>query len=79
MCVCVCVCVYVCVCLLGFYVAFDNLRSYRMPACSCGTNVLPHRSAMPQTQDMTPHPVTVYRHGADLPLCYLLMPLISTC
>ena len=28
---------------------------------------------MPQTQDTTPHPVTVYRHGADLSLCYPLM------
>ena len=29
-------------------------------ACSSGTltNVLPHRNAMQQTQDMTPHPVT---------------------
>ena len=46
-----------------------------VPACSSGTltNVLPHRNAMPQTQDMTPHPVTVYRHGADLSLCYPLM------
>ena len=25
---------------------------------------------MPQTQDTTPHPVTVYRHGANLSLCY---------
>ena len=33
---------------------------------------LPHRNAMPQTQDTTPHPVTVYRHGADLSLCYPL-------
>ena len=43
-----------------------------MPACSSGTltNVLPHRNAMPQTQDTTPHPVTVYRHGANLSLCY---------
>ena len=42
-----------------------------VPACSSGTfpNVLPHRNAMPQTQDMTSHPVTVYRHGADLSLC----------
>ena len=30
------------------------------------TNVLPHRNAMPQTHGMTPHPVTVYIHGADL-------------
>ena len=28
---------------------------------------------MPQTQDMTPHPITVNRHGADLSLCYSLM------
>ena len=34
------------------------------------TNVLPHRNAMPQTRDTTPHPVTVYRHGANLSLCY---------
>ena len=46
-----------------------------VPACSSGTltNVLPHRNAMPQTQDMTPHPVTVYSHGVDLSLCYQLM------
>ena len=46
-----------------------------VPACISGTltNVLPHRNTMPQTQDMTPHPVTVYRHGADLSLCYTLM------
>ena len=46
-----------------------------VPACRSGTltNVLPHRNAMPQTPDMTPHPVTVYRHGADLSLCYPLM------
>ena len=43
-----------------------------VPACSSGTltNVLPHRNVMPQTQDTTSHPVTVYRHGADLSLCY---------
>ena len=46
-----------------------------MPACNSGTltNVLPHRNVMPQTQDTTPHPVTVYRHRADLSLCYPLM------
>ena len=45
-----------------------------VPACSSGTltNVLPHRNAMPQTQDMTPHPVTVYRHKADLSMYYPL-------
>ena len=46
-----------------------------VPACSSDTltNVLPHRNAMAQTQDMTPQPVTVYRHGADLSMCYPLM------
>ena len=52
------------VCLFGSYIAFTHLKSYStVPTCSSGTltNVLPHRNAMPQTQDMTPHPVTVYR------------------
>ena len=46
-----------------------------MSAYSSGTltNVLPHKNAMPQTQDMTPHPVTVYRPRADLSMCYPLM------
>ena len=46
-----------------------------VPICCSGTltNVLPHRNAMPQTQDKTPHPVTVYRHEADLSLCYPLI------
>ena len=46
-----------------------------VPACSSATltNVLPHRNAMQHTQDMAPHPVTVYRHGANLSLCYPLM------
>ena len=32
-----------------------------VPACSSGTltNMLPHKNAMPQTQDMTQHPVTL--------------------
>ena len=34
------------------------------------TNVPPHRNTMPQTQNMTPNPVTVYRHRAGLPFCY---------
>ena len=46
-----------------------------VPACSSAilTNGLPHRNAMPQSQDKTPHSVTVYRHVADLSLCYPLM------
>ena len=50
-----------------------------VPACSSHvssgtlTNVLPHRNAIPQTQDTTPRPVTVYRHGAELSLCYPLI------
>ena len=46
-----------------------------VPACSSGTltNVLPHRNVMPQTQDMTPHPVTVYRHTIGPSLCFPLV------
>ena len=51
-----------------------------VPACSIDTltNVLPPRNAMPQTQDMTTQPVTVYRHRANLSLCYpfILMSLV---
>ena len=64
------------VCLFGFNIAFTHLRSYStVPTCSSGTltNVLPHRNAMPQTQDMTPHPVTVYRHRADLSLSIVVV------
>ena len=45
-----------------------------VPTCSSGnlTIVLPHTNAMPQTQDITPHPIVVYRHSADLLLCYPL-------
>ena len=68
---------YTCICLFGFNVAFLNIGGHvkTVPVCSSGTltNVLPHRNAMPQTQDMTPHPVTVYRHVAVLSLCYPLM------
>ena len=51
---------------------FIHLRSYEVPTFSSGTltNVLPHRNALPQTQGITPYPVTVYRHRADLSLCY---------
>ena len=46
-----------------------------VPACSSDTLtiVLPHRNAMPQTQDATPYPITVYKHRADLSLCYPLI------
>ena len=46
-----------------------------VPACSSGnlTNVLPYRYAMLQTQYMTPHPFTEYRHRTDLSMCYPLM------
>ena len=53
-----------------------NIRGHitTVPACSSDTltNVLPHRDVIPQTQDTTPHPVTVYRHGADLSVYYPL-------
>ena len=46
-----------------------------LPACSSGTltNVLQYRNAMPETQDMSPHTVTAYRHRTDLSLYYPLM------
>ena len=49
----------------------------KVPAYSSGTltTVLPHRTAMPQTQDMIPHPFSVCIHGADL-LCNPLMWII---
>ena len=37
------------------------------------TNVQQHGNAMPQAQDITSHPATVYRHRADLSLCHPLM------
>ena len=53
----------------------SDLTATTVPACSSGplTNVLRHRNAMPQIQNMTPHPVTEYRHSADLSLCYSLL------
>ena len=48
--------------VLGLNVAFKHQGHITMvPAYSSGTltNVLPHRNAMPQTQDMTHYPVTV--------------------
>ena len=64
---------FVCLGLTSLWNIWGHITT--VPACSSGTltNVLPHRNAMPQTQDTTPHPVTVYRHGADLSLCYPLM------
>ena len=62
--------------VITFYVSLFGFNvALTVPVCSSGTltNVLPHRNAMPQTRDMTPHPVTVYRHGADLSLCYPFM------
>ena len=65
--------VFVCVGLTSLLNIWGHIATE--PACSSGTLtlVLPHRNAMPQTQDMTPLPVTVYRHRADLSLCYPLM------
>ena len=61
---------FVCLGLTSLWNIWGHITT--VPACSSGTltNVLPHRNAMPQTQDTTPHPVTVYRHGANLSLCY---------
>ena len=64
---------FVCLGLTSLWNIWGHITT--VPACSNGTltNVLPHRNAMPQTQDTTPHPVTVYRQGANLSLCYPLM------
>ena len=69
---------YVVFCLfVGVGRGFQNIWVHiaTVPACSSGTltNVLPHWNAIPQAQDTTPHPVKVYRYGADLSLCYPLM------
>ena len=68
--------VFVCWGLTSLFKRWGHILT--VPACSSGTltNLLPHRNAMPQTQDMTPHPVTVYRHGANLSLCY---PSVCVC
>ena len=64
------VCLFVCLGLTSLWNIWGHITT--VPACSSGalTNVLTHRNAMPQTQDTTPHPVTVYRHVANLSLCY---------
>ena len=64
------ICLFVCLGLMSLWNIWGHITT--VPACSSGalTNVLPHRNAMPQTQGTTPHPVTVYRHGANLSLCY---------
>ena len=74
-CLCLLVCMFV-LFVLGLR-SLLNIWGYitTAPACSSDTltNVLRHRNAMPQTQDMTPHLVTVYRHSADLLLYYPYM------
>ena len=67
------VCLFVCLDITSLLNIWGHIRT--VPACSSGalTKVLPHRNAMSQTQDMTPHPVTVYQHRANLSLCYPLM------
>ena len=53
------------VCYVSYGLTSDNIWGHiaTVPTCSSRTltNVLPHWNAMPQTQDMTPHPVTEYR------------------
>ena len=54
---------FVCLGLTSLFNIWGHVAT--VPACSSGTltNVLPHRNAMLQTQDMTPHSVIVYRQG----------------
>ena len=51
-----------CLCLTSLLNIWGHIAT--VPTCSNGTltNVLPNRNAIPQTQDMIPRPVTVYRH-----------------
>ena len=67
------VCLFFCLGLMSLFNIWGHIAT--VPICSSGalTNVMPHRNAMPQTQDTTPHRVTVYRHNANLSLCYPLM------
>ena len=68
-----CIELFVCLGLRSLFNIWGHIVT--VPACSSGTltNVLPHRNAMLQTQDMTPHSLTLYGHGPDLSLCYPLM------
>ena len=61
------------VCLFGAFNIWGHITTVPTLYSGSLTNVLPYRNAIPQTQDMTSHPFTVNRHGADLLLCYSLM------
>ena len=58
-----------------------NISDHITAVCACSsgtsTNVLLHRNAMLQTQGMTPHPITLYRHRADQSFCYSLMQNVT--
>ena len=71
-------CFFVCWGLTSLFNNWGHVTT--VPACSSGTltNVLPHSNAMPQTKDIAPHDVTVYRHMADLSLCYPLVCVVIT-
>ena len=56
--------------LLNIWVHIATVPAWRSGTL---TNVLPHRNATLQTQDMAPNSITKYRPGADLSLCYPLM------
>ena len=65
-----------CLFVLGLTALLNILVHFAtVPACSTGTltNVLQRGNAMSQTQDITTHPVTVYRHRVNQSLCYPLM------
>ena len=63
------ICLFLCLGLMLLLNIWGHIAT--VPVCSSGTltNVLPHRNVMPQTQNMTPHPVIVYRHAG--PTCPL--------
>ena len=60
---------FVCLGLTSLLNTWDHIAT--VPACSSDT--ASQEYATPQTQNMTPCPVRVYRHRADLSLCCPLM------
>ena len=64
---------YVCWGLTSLLNIWGHIATVSTRSSGTLTNGLPHRNAMPQTRDMTSNPFTVFRHGANLSLCYLLM------
>ena len=59
-------------------VAFKNWGHIMTVPVSSSETLTTLEYTIMQTQDMAPQPVTVYRHGSDLSLCYPLMVVVIT-